>query len=322
MGKQIHLCAIACFLLSVLLFSCQTERKTNHSSNAVSKAAGKQGANNNKLNNSINHNTAPKKYYAANKQPVNTAPKPVIHTPEVIPQTAVIEPVAIAVPETKNAIPEKTTTDQTHEVTIIIKDSVAPKDRDVATVTKSDTIQFNEPNKDEAGEPDQAATEDAAPLTPEEMDTVISKYAEMISVDRSEMSNFNLYLFIDEWYGTRYKWGGTDSTGIDCSAFSQKLYGKVYGVDILRTARQQHHHAERVKYPDDANEGDLVFFRIHHLRVSHVGVYLANGFFVHSSSSKGVMISNLNDRYWRRRFAGCGRIAKEEKSITESDYLQ
>src|SRR5205823_3794603 len=112
------------------------------------------------------------------------------------------------------------------------------------------------------------------------------------------------YRFIDKWYGTRYKWGGMDSAGIDCSAFSQKLYGEIYGMDIVRTARQQHRSSDPIKHYLDANEGDLIFFRIHRLRISHVGVYLANGYFVHASRSHGVMISSMNDHYWSRRYAG------------------
>jgi hypothetical protein len=151
-------------------------------------------------------------------------------------------------------------------------------------------------------------------------DLLIHKYAEMIATTPEEVGNYSLYRFIDQWYGTRYKWGGSDNTGIDCSAFSQKLYGAIYGVNILRTARQQRHSSELIKDYEEANEGDLVFFRIRRLRVSHVGIYLANGYFVHASRSHGVVISNLEDRYWQRRYAGCGHIEREEK-MSESDYL-
>ncbi|MFI5196847.1 MAG: C40 family peptidase, partial [Chitinophagales bacterium] len=159
-------------------------------------------------------------------------------------------------------------------------------------------------------------------LFEEPLDPLISKYAEMISVDPVDINNYPLYRFIDQWYGTRYRWGGEDNTGIDCSAFSQKLYGKVYSIDLYRTAKQQHRNCERIKDPEDAEEGDLVFFRIHHFRVSHVGVYLANGYFVHASRSQGVVISNLNSKYWHRRYAGCGRIEKEDKATYESDSLE
>ncbi len=152
-------------------------------------------------------------------------------------------------------------------------------------------------------------------------DDVLFKYAAMIETEPADMSNRPLFSFIDNWYGTPYKYGGNDHYGIDCSAFSQKLYNNVYGIDLLRTARQQHRHCERIRHYDDAEEGDLVFFHIRSLRVSHVGIYLANGYFVHASRSQGVMISNLKSRYWHRRYSGCGRIEKEDRGTAESDYI-
>ncbi len=154
----------------------------------------------------------------------------------------------------------------------------------------------------------------------ESIDPVISKYADIIEEDVHDINNYPLYRFIDQWYGARYKYGGSDMSGIDCSAFSQKLYDKVYGTGLVRTAREQRKSSERVKDFDDATEGDLVFFRIHRIRISHVGVYLANGYFVHASRSHGVTISNLNTPYWRRRYAGCGRVQKGIKGPYESDY--
>jgi len=177
----------------------------------------------------------------------------------------------------------------------------------------NDSLQNKENGKDELNEADQAAAE-------EEVNNAITKYAQQIGVEPYDITNYPLYHFIDGWYGIQYKWGGTDSGGIDCSAFSQKLYGRVFGVELLRTTREQHRHCEHIRHSEDASEGDLVFFRIHHFRISHVGIYLANGYFVHASSSHGVTISSLNDKYWRRRYAGCGRISKEVKSISESDF--
>ncbi len=156
----------------------------------------------------------------------------------------------------------------------------------------------------------------------EETDMLINKYADMISITPDEVNNFHLYKFIDQWYGVRYKWGGNDNSGIDCSGFSQKLYGSIYSLSIMRTARQQHRSCETFKDYDDAAEGDLVFFRAHHLGISHVGIYLANGYFVHASRSRGVVISNLEEKYWRRRYAGCGRIEREDISVSESGLIQ
>jgi cell wall-associated NlpC family hydrolase len=153
---------------------------------------------------------------------------------------------------------------------------------------------------------EQPATTDA------EANTLISKYAGMVNVDSKQLTNLSLYEFIDEWYGTRYKWGGTDNRGIDCSAFSQRLYDEVYNIEIMRTSRQQHRHCKRISGMDDAKEGDLVFFHIHWFMVSHVGVYLTNGYFVHTSRRHGVMISNLNDRYWSKRLAGFGKVVDKD----------
>jgi len=153
-------------------------------------------------------------------------------------------------------------------------------------------------------------------------DPLIRKYAEMINKDVHEIDNYPLYKFVDAWYGVQYRWGGEDKHGIDCSALSRKLYDSIYGYNLARTSKQQHKQCQRIKRVADAEEGDLIFFRMSRFRISHVGVYLANGYFLHASKSQGVMISNLNSKYWHRRYAGCGRVEHEEKNIYESSVLQ
>ena len=156
-----------------------------------------------------------------------------------------------------------------------------------------------------------------AALYDTETEVLMERFAEMLDEEPEELGNLRLYKFIDDWYGVRYKYGGTTIRGIDCSAFSQKVYGQIYCLDLRRTSRQQYRHSERIKHHDEATEGDLVFFRINRLRISHVGIYLANGYFVHASRSKGVVVSSLNNSYWKNRYAGCGRIAHAERT-TES----
>jgi lipoprotein Spr len=104
--------------------------------------------------------------------------------------------------------------------------------------------------------------------------------------------------------------GGTGKNGIDCSALVQKLYNYVYGMDVVRTSLMQFRSSEYIASKENLKEGDLVFFRIHGGPVSHVGIYLKNNYFVHASSSKGVMISNLDESYWVRYFVGGGRLSK------------
>lgn len=143
------------------------------------------------------------------------------------------------------------------------------------------------------------------------MEWVKDKYSVMIDVLPNQISNVMLYRFIDDWYGVKYRMGGTSKKGVDCSAFVQTLYKYVFGMDLLRTACLQFNSAELIKNPADLKEGDLVFFRVNSSRISHVGVYLRNNFFVHSASSKGVSIANLNNVYWSKYFAGGGRINRK-----------
>ena len=143
------------------------------------------------------------------------------------------------------------------------------------------------------------------------LDWVKEKYSSMLNVMPSQISNVMLYRFIDEWMGTRYRMGGTTKKGVDCSAFVQNLYQYVFGLNLLRTAWMQFESSKYISNISDLKEGDLVFFRINSSRITHVGVYLRNNFFVHSASSKGVSIANLNSDYWSRYFAGGGRVKEQ-----------
>jgi cell wall-associated NlpC family hydrolase len=137
---------------------------------------------------------------------------------------------------------------------------------------------------------------------------IVDKYSKVMQVSPNSINNVILYQFIDEWYGTRYQMGGTGRRGIDCSALVQKLYNYVYGMDVVRTSLMQFRTSEYIASMENLKEGDLVFFRIHGGPVSHVGIYLKNNYFVHASSSKGVMISNLTENYWQKVYVGGGRL--------------
>ena len=136
------------------------------------------------------------------------------------------------------------------------------------------------------------------------------KYAGLLGIEKGDISNFSLYSFIDDWYGTSYHLGGQDKSGIDCSGFAKKLYESVFSTEIAHSSVELFSTCKRVKKAGDIEEGDLVFFKTHGKRISHVGVYLANDYFVHASTSQGVVISNLKDEYWHRRYAGAGKASK------------
>jgi cell wall-associated NlpC family hydrolase len=136
------------------------------------------------------------------------------------------------------------------------------------------------------------------------------KYAAILGVTAKSLTNTSLYKFIDEWYGVNYKYGGSNKDGIDCSAFVQKLYTEVFGIDLVRTALEQFNSCYIGCNSAILKEGDLVFFHTAGSKVSHVGVYLANNYFVHASTTKGVSISRLDDTYWKKAFASGGKILR------------
>ena len=147
-----------------------------------------------------------------------------------------------------------------------------------------------------------------ASINPSSGTALQSKYAALMNVLPDAIRNVQLYNFIDEWYGVRYRLGGNSKDGIDCSAFAQRMYESVFGVNLLRTAMEQFNKTDLIWRKEECKEGDLVFFHVRSSRISHVGVYLMNNFFVHASSSHGIMISNLQDPYWKRYFACAGRM--------------
>lgn len=136
------------------------------------------------------------------------------------------------------------------------------------------------------------------------------KYAQLLNRNVELVTNTSLIGFIDEWWGTKYRYGGTTKKGIDCSSFTGLLMGSVFGFTLPRTARQQYAACSKLK-KEDMLEGDLVFFNTRG-GVSHVGIYLGDGFFVHSSSSAGVTINSLNENYYSRKFIGGGRIENDQ----------
>lgn len=111
---------------------------------------------------------------------------------------------------------------------------------------------------------------------------------------------------IDSWMGTPYVYGGSSRSGVDCSGFTQAVFRSV-DRDIPRTASQQAA-AAAVVVPGDLRFGDLIFFDISGSGISHVGIYIGNGFFAHASSSGGVVRESLSKEYYSSRIVSAGRF--------------
>lgn len=134
---------------------------------------------------------------------------------------------------------------------------------------------------------------------------LLESYAAVLGVDSRAIQNPTLYKLIDEWMGTPHRLGGTDKRGVDCSAFVSHALKAVYGKTLPRTSREMAETVKR-KYERQLVEGDLVFFSFGNRNVDHVGIYLHNHKFVHVSTSKGVIISNLRDSWYYRYFTRAG----------------
>jgi lipoprotein Spr len=146
------------------------------------------------------------------------------------------------------------------------------------------------------------------------------KYSLLLDVEVELIKNINLFRLIEEWYGTRYVYGGATRKGIDCSALMQVFFTSLYGIALPRTARAQYDQCQQISRTE-LREGDLLFFNTTG-GVSHVGMYLANNKFVHSSSSNGVTISDMFDPYYASRMIGAGRVPDEHRTLqTEASLL-
>lgn len=125
-----------------------------------------------------------------------------------------------------------------------------------------------------------------------------------VKVDLMQLSN--------EWKGTRYRYGGASKQGTDCSGLvTRMLEVAMPDVQLPRTSRDMY--AETMRIPlSEAKPGDLLFFRNGtRLPISHVALYLGNGYFVHATGYYGVIISHLSEDFHKRTFYAATRITEK-----------
>ncbi len=119
----------------------------------------------------------------------------------------------------------------------------------------------------------------------------------------------SLHQVYQRWRGVPYRFGGADTEGIDCSAFTRTLYQEVYGMELPRSTYEQVTLGREIP-KTELQPGDLVFFRTG--RTQHNGVYVGDGKFAHASSSVGVTISRLDNVYWRSHYWQARRLLDEQ----------
>ena len=127
----------------------------------------------------------------------------------------------------------------------------------------------------------------------------------------------NILSEAESYLGTPYRYGGTSRSGIDCSAFVLSVFGAAAGMELPRVAAEQSQEGDSVERTE-LQKGDLVFFSHGGRRISHVGIVeevTAEGQikFIHAATSKGVMVSSLDDNYWGPKFRFAKRVIKQNQ---------
>lgn len=125
--------------------------------------------------------------------------------------------------------------------------------------------------------------------------------------------NDNIFLYNEgaKWLGVPHRMGGMTKRGVDCSGFVAIVFREVYGKQLARSSADMLKHNCKKVSRANLKEGDLVFFRTGRGKKkvpNHVGVYLKNGKFIHTSTSSGVMVSSLSEPYYVRTWLTGGRV--------------
>jgi lipoprotein Spr len=121
------------------------------------------------------------------------------------------------------------------------------------------------------------------------------------------------------WLGVPYLYAGHSTEGTDCSGLVMEVFQKVLNVKLPRSSAQQQQYCSAIAR-ETMLPGDLVFFATGSdpARVSHVGLYIGDGDMIHASSSRGVIVSHLSERYYTQRFHSAGRVEAVDRLYSEA----
>ena len=140
-------------------------------------------------------------------------------------------------------------------------------------------------------------------------------------LDTTDLLHRTLITEINRWSGTRYHRGGLSLKGVDCSGFTSRVYRNALTLPLPRTSREQARIGRDIE-EEELRFGDLLFFyskvKPKHKRIGHVGIYIGDGNFVHSSRRRGVGIDSLSESYYAKRFACAKRVLPSDVISTDA----
>ena len=123
----------------------------------------------------------------------------------------------------------------------------------------------------------------------------------------ANLDNKKLFRYINEWSGVKYRLGGLDKRGIDCSGFVYLVQRDIYGKELPRRSKDQAS-VIKDKNLNQLKEGDLIFFSFGGNEIDHVGIYLNGDSFVHASPSRGIIVEDLSLPAFQRAIVKAGPI--------------
>ncbi len=129
------------------------------------------------------------------------------------------------------------------------------------------------------------------------------------NTDKEDDRNMALYAQSSLWIGVKYRYAGLTKRGVDCSGLVHNIYKEAYGrkvpsstADLIKKSKKIHN--------KDLRPGDLLFFATTNKKkkISHVGIYLKDGYFIHASTSRGVMVNHISEKYYKKNWVRNGRL--------------
>lgn len=144
---------------------------------------------------------------------------------------------------------------------------------------------------------------------PVNTEAFVSKFKNLSRLSPALTQREKVLMEVIKYLDTPYKYGGNDFHGIDCSSFTQNVFGSSLNITLPRTASEQFQIGENITSKNDLKFGDLVFFNTsRRSKPGHVGIYIGEDLFAHASRSQGVTVSSMQSTYYKLRYIGAARI--------------
>ena len=134
-----------------------------------------------------------------------------------------------------------------------------------------------------------------------------ANYSQILGVELDSCCNQKLIAAVAEWLGTPYRRGGFSKKGIDCSGFVSYIYKEVFDIKLTHSSASMIYQMKTRVKKADIQPGDILFYKIHGKRISHVALYLGDYKIIHASPERGIVVDDIRAPYYVRHYYAAGR---------------